>query len=303
MRHGLRAALSLAVFFLVRPAAATIDFPVEVRVEADTYRYRVLEVKFPSSEPSLFKNNATVWGHLYVPRREGKDAIPCVLVLPIMAEPNSWIEMRFVHALLMSRIAVMWIEMPYQYHRRPREDIPSGQVFLARSARRLGLNFRQAAADARRSLTWLQASGLVDARRIGLMGISLGALVGSYVMSVDSRPRAAVLVLGGADLPGLVEKSEMTSDFVRAAGIKKEDLREAWKGLEAWDYRDSNAGKRVLLINARGDRVIPEENARKLHEAFPGSRQIWIPFGHYGAILHFVWLPSYVAYRFKDLLR
>jgi hypothetical protein len=36
----------------------------------------------------------------------------------------------------------------------------------------------------------------------------------------------------------------------------------------------------------------------KLTEAFPESRQIWLPLGHYSALLHLVWIPRFVS---KDL--
>jgi len=226
----------------------------------------------------------------------------CILVLPVMAAPNVWIEMRFVHAFLKRGFAVMWLEMPYQFQRRPHPSVPSGQVFLARTARRLGANFRQSIADARRALTWLGRTGLVDKERIGLFGISLGGMVAAAAYCVDDRPRGAVLLLAGADFPELAANGSMTSDFVRRAGIRKEELRRAWQGIDPVAYRERNRGKPVCLVNARSDTVIPRRNALKLKEAFPDSRQLWVPFGHYSAIVHLLWMRSYAARQFARLL-
>lgn len=283
------------------PAARGGEFEASVRLEAETHGFRLYEVRFPSQVKSRFAANDLVWGHLFVPRRARKPP-PCVLLLPIMAAPNAWIESRFVHELVRSGYAAMWLEMPYQFHRRPAPLVPSGSVFLARTAKRLGGNFRQSVADARRALSWLEGSGLVDGSRLGLFGVSLGALVGSSAYAQDARPRGAVFLLGGADFPDLVRRGSMTSGFVRAAGITAEELREAWRGLDPLERREANRGKRVLLINARSDTVIPAENARRLRDAFPDSVQRWVPLGHYGAVLHLSWTPSYVARAFAVYL-
>ncbi len=289
----------LALLLAAAPAGA---FETEIRLEARTYRYHLYEFRFPSPHKSPFPVNDTVWGHLYIPRR-AKAKPPVVLVLPIMAAPNAWIEMRFVQEFLRRDLAVMWIEMPYQFHRSPHPTIPSGSVFLARSAVRLGKNFMQSRADARRAMDVLRSSDLVDGSRIGIFGISLGSLVGSAVYSVDDRPKGAVFLLGGADMADLVFRSNMTGEFIKKAGIKKADVKSAWMGLDPLEYRETNAGKTVILVNARSDRVIPAFNGEKLAEAFPDAMQRWVPGGHYTAILHLMWMPAYAAVEMKQILQ
>ncbi len=270
-----------------------------MRLEAETAHFYLYELKFPTARPSRFEANNTVWGHLYLPR--GVKNPPCVLVLPIMAAPNVWIEERFVREFVRYGYAAMWIEMPYQFHRRPDPLIPSGQVFLSRTAQGLGRNFRQSVADARRAITMLERSGLVDSERIGIFGISLGAMVGSAVYSKDERPVGAVFLLGGADFPDLVFRSGMTREFAQLAGIRPSEVRREWKGFDPLEYRESNRDKRVFLVNARRDRIIPRENAEQLLLAFPRGEQIWVPGGHYTAIAHMLWMPSYAAAKFREL--
>lgn len=263
---------------------------VSVSTKADHVEY---EVTFPSPVKSPFKANDTVWVHLLLPRLPGPR--PGVMVLPIMAAPNVWIEKRFMRRLLKDGFAVLWLETPYQFHRRPLASVPSGQVFLARTAPRLAANFRQSVLDAQRALDWFSRQPAVDASRIGLFGISLGALVGSSVYSVDPRPKYAVFLLGGADYPDLLAGSSMTGPFLRKNRIPAGVLRAALSGLDPLEFRDGNKGKKALLINVRSDTVIPAANALKLREAFPDSRQLWLPFGHYSAILHLIWIPAYVS--------
>ncbi|MBI4376987.1 MAG: hypothetical protein HY549_11120 [Elusimicrobia bacterium] len=273
-------------------------FSAQARQSASSPGRRLYEINFPSPLKSRFAANNTVWLHLSLP--EGDGPFPCVLVLPVMAAPNLWIETRFIRRFEKNGFAVAWLEMPYQFHRRPDPLVPSGQVFLSRTAKGLAFNFRQSALDSRRALHWLSGHPRIDRGRIGLFGISLGALVGSAVYSVDPIPSYGVFLLGGAGFHELIFESAMTGPFVRSLGIGAEELRLAWQGLDPLDYQASNKAKPALLINTIWDRVIPASNARRLKEAFPAARQIWLPLGHYSALLHLIWIPRYVS---RDLSR
>lgn len=258
-------------------------------------------VRFPSPVRSRFETNDTVWGHFYLP--DGKEGrLPCIMVLPVMAAPNLWIEERFVNRFVKEGFAVFLMEGPYQFHRRVHPSQPSGQVFLARTAPRLAFNFKQSVADARRSLDWLERHPRVDAKRIGLFGVSLGGMVSAAVYSMDPRPRHAVFLLAGADFPELARGSSMTRKFMKTAGIAAAELRAAWKGIDPLEFAAHNAGKSVLLINARWDAVVPRANADKLKAAFPDARQEWVFGGHYSAIAHLLWVPKRIARDFKERL-
>lgn len=259
-------------------------------------------LSFPSALKSPWPANDTVWAHLSVPDSAKDRRVPAVLVLPVMAAPNVWIEARFVDRFVRDGMVVMWIEMPTQFRRRPHPSMPSGQVFLARTTGQLARNFKQSVSDARRALGVLRARPEVDAGRVGLFGISLGAIVGAVAWSVDARPAAGVFLMGGADFPGIAINGSLSGPFVRKMGLKPEELRAAWTGLDPLDYKAANAGKKAFLINVRSDTVIPRENALKLKEAFPDSEQVWLPLGHYTAALHLVWLPRWISARLKKTL-
>lgn len=277
------------------------DFRVET-VEVSTRPWgSVTLLRFPSPVRSPWPVNDTVWAHLLVPKsRAGK--APAVLVLPVLAAPNVWIEEQFAERFVRDGMVVMWLEMPTQFHRRPHPSMPSGGVFLARTPARLAANFRQAVLDARRALDVLSARSEADPGRIVLFGVSLGALVGSVVYSVDARPRFAVLLLGGADFPSLAQEGSLSGPFIRRMGIGPAALREAWAGLDPLDYAVVNAGKPALLVNAWSDDVVPRDNALRLAAAFPAARQVWLPLGHYSSILHLLWLPRWISGRIRLFL-
>ena len=170
---------------------------------------------------------------------------------------------------------------------------------MARNPKVLAQNFRQAVSDSCQALSWLQKRPEINPRKIGIFGISLGSLVGSATYSVSPIPRYGVFLLGGADLPDLLFHSAMTAPFVKKIGVTENQLRAAWAGMDALDYAKENAHKPVLLINARWDQIIPRQNALALKKAFPDSRQMWVPFGHYSAMIHLFWIPGYVTRAFR----
>lgn len=289
-------------------AAGPLDVPPgSFRVETETAAaegpWTETVLRFPSPVKSPWPANDTVWAHLLVPRSAAGRRVPAVLILPVMAAPNVWIETRFAHRFARDGLAVMWVEMPTQFHRRPDPSEPSGQVFLARTPARLAANFRQSVLDARRALGVLSSRPEVDPERVAVFGISLGAIVGSVLYSIDDRPRFGAFLLGGADFPSLAVDSSLTGPFVRKMGMKAEDLRGAWTGLEPAGRREADARKPALLVNARWDTVIPEANGRALAAAFPEARQVWVPGGHYSAILHMVWMPAWVSRRLQEALQ
>jgi hypothetical protein len=279
-----------------------VDFQTEVVQTIPGPQWTETVLRFPSAAKSPWPANDVVWAHLIVPRSAAGRRVPAVLVLPVMAAPNVWIETRFVNRFARDGFAVMWVEMPTQFHRRPDPSEPSGQVFLARTTRQLAANFRQSVLDARRSLGVLAARPEVDASRIALFGISLGAIVGSVTYTLDPRPRFAVFLLGGAGFPSLLINSSLTGPFAAKMGLKLADLQAAWKGLDPLEHPERNAGKPVLLVNAGWDTVIPKANAALLRKAFPAARQVWVPGGHYSAIIHLLWMPGWVSGKLKEAL-
>ncbi|MBI4347393.1 MAG: hypothetical protein HY553_11090 [Elusimicrobia bacterium] len=284
----------------VRKAPPAV-FPSTITARGKAWRYELYDVRFPSPVKSRFEANDTVWATLYKPRvPRAKPA--AVLLLPVMAAPNDWIEERFALLLVAQGYTVLQLELPFQFRRIPGKGVLSGQVFLARRSDPLRRNFTQAVLDARRALDWLRGSGLVEPQRIAVVGISLGALVGSTLLSVDPTPAGGLLLLGGADFPSMIMNGQMTREFASRTGLHEDALRGAFRGLDPMDFREQNRGKRVFLVNVRNDLVIPLPNALKLKESFPDSRQLLLPLGHYTAMLHLLWMPAYASWKVGALL-
>ena len=106
--------------------------------------------------------------------------------------------------------------------------------------------WRQATIDLVRTLDAVLALGELDPKRIGLLGIGLGAELVDSLMAHDTRPRAAVLGLPGASGPRATPGSAAT-------------ISEA--GVPANPYAAATADRIVLSSGATPESWVPAARA------------------------------------------
>ena len=235
------------------------------------------------------------------PRTAGEGKIPAVLVLPVTAAPNAWIEERFCIRLARDGFAAALLELPYQFHRAPR-GTRSGAVFLARRPEQLARNFLQGVLDAGLACRWLKSQPEIGGP-VGVLGISLGAFVGEVALGMESCFEAGAYLLGGGRVAELMFESALTREAAFSSGYRPEDLEKIWRDLEPLSYREVLQKKHVLLVNALWDRVVPRRNAEALHRGLPQAKKLWVPLGHYSSAAHLIWLPGYVSRYFREVLK
>jgi dienelactone hydrolase len=127
---------------------------------------------------------------------------------------------------------------------------------------------RQSVFDLARALDALQCLPAIDGTRIAYAGFSLGAIVGATFCSLDPRPRAAALALGGGGIgPPNVDPSRHVARF---------------------------APRPLLFVNVLGDETIPREASEALFEAAREPKEIlWFEGTHTslpGKALKAMWL-------------
>ena len=149
---------------------------------------------------------------------------------------------------------------------------------------------KQAVADVRRIADILRSLPEVDDKRVGVLGVSLGAIIGSLAAGVDGRFDKVVLVLGGGSLKdifffGSDEVAPMRR-YMRRQGIDKEKLGRLLATMEPLNYAHRIPKDRVLMLNGSRDEIIPPSCTRLLHKALGEPQIHWYNTGHYGAMLH-----------------
>jgi dienelactone hydrolase len=204
---------------------------------------------------------------------------PFVLLLPILAggEDLMWI---LADNLAARGYAVAWTRRQGTVLRPPQRSAELEQLF------------QRTVRHNRIVLEWARQQPWLDPERVGCIGISLGGIVATVLAAVEPGIRGAVVCLAGGDLPSLLAESEENRVAawrewrLRADGIGAGELmREVARELASDPARLAPylATERVLLINARFDRVVPRRNQELLWEALGRPRQVQVPLGHYSA--------------------
>jgi hypothetical protein len=212
--------------------------------------------------------------------------IPAILILPVMGGTNYDLESYFARSFGKRGFASAILHRPdIKKEVRELEDIDG---LLRRSVR-----------DAERVIDWLETQPQVDASRLGLFGVSLGAIRGTLVVALDPRVRAGVLGLVGGDLPyilthtqekGLVRERDKILE-TRQMSLKEveEKLREIIN-CDPLKVAPAVDPTRVLMVIAAFDAVIPARKGWELRRKLGNPAAVQIFSGHYTAVLYAPWL-------------
>lgn len=162
---------------------------------------------------------------------------------------------------------------------------------------------RHAIIDIRRSIDWLGRRSGDNLNRIGVLGISMGAIVAALALEVEPRINAAAILLAGGDIATILATSreDMVAQFragvMRAQGIGlgqfQEEASRILAPVDPLTYASRSNPKYILMVNAGFDRVVPPPCSEELWKALGRPLWIRIPTGHVSSAL---FLP-YVRYR------
>jgi pimeloyl-ACP methyl ester carboxylesterase len=169
---------------------------------------------------------------------------------------------------------------PYHASRRPPGTLFAGMLYPSTHLDRTNEAFLQTIWEIRSLVAWHRHRGGGPA---GVMGLSLGGYVAAVAASVADELAFAVSILPLADVPALMwSNGDGTPDRLRAEaeGVTFDDFCRSMaihgplaRGLAI--PRD-----RLLLVGARGDRIIPPVHTEVLWEHWGRPRLCWIPGSH-----------------------
>lgn len=263
------------------------EFRWQIRPTADKEKVTVSWLTFPSSVRTPHEENNTVWARLWQPKGPERRR-PAVVLLHWLGGSFHAFEL-VGHALAEQGIVALMMYMPYYGPRQPKgQDRKS--LFLESDLEGMAATIRQAVLDVRRAGDWLAARSDVEPSRVGVVGVSLGAIVGSLAAGVDDRFGRSVFVIGGGDLAGIImhgsKETVLQKRKIEGTGIGLERLRELWREVDPCTFAGRLRPEEVLMINAEKDEVVPRSCTLRLHEAAGRPELRWIKGGHYAVALH-----------------
>lgn len=281
------------------------DYPkseiTETRTLAEqTKDYRKYQVQIPSGSKSEFLDS-NIYLNYYEPK--GRKEFPVIIILPHFTGSQSAIEGRFAERFAAEGMGAVVMDMAFQKSGRSwlRKQMKQGELIT------LSNLFREIIIDARRTLDWLETLPGVDTSRIGVMGISLGAIAAPVVCGTDTRVKAAAYVLGGGDLSTIIYNAAEAEFFRKRLDAKKMTPFEFSSRFSVVDpLTFAFRAKEVpsVMYNAMFDRLIPRKSTIQLWEALENPRMWMYPGGHYSAFLFIGHVREkvcrYFAARFRD---
>jgi dienelactone hydrolase len=246
----------------------------------------VHHVKYPSPFQSPFPENNTVPGELYLPNSADSAKVPAAIVLDIL-QGNAVLPRMMARRLASEGIAAMYISMPYYNARRPKNG--AHERMVSDDPRQTLQVLRQCVMDIRRAKAILASRPEIDSEKVGITGISLGAIATALAAGVDGDFYRVVPILGGGDIASIIFKAPETRrirEILPEKGISQADLEQIFAPVEPLNFASRIEPDRCLMINAERDATIPKANAEALARAIGGPTMIWSPLGHVDSAIY-----------------
>lgn len=161
-----------------------------------------------------------------------------------------------------------------------------GKVLYSPEPEELKANVVQTVLDLRRGVDVLETREDVDRRRIGYAGGSMGGIIGALFVSVEPRVKAAVIVVGGGNLPLMIRESKHYSvppirARLRELGVSYEKLGEILAPVDPLNFIHLFSPRPIQFHCGLYDDIVPAETQRQLAEKAREPKEVyWYEAGH-----------------------
>ena len=284
-------------------------FTYEMKRMRSTPEFDVYRLTYPSPEVTSHAPNNTVPADYYVPKgiEPGVPKRPGVVCLHILNGRFELMEM-LCSGLARRGVPAIMIKLPYYGERGG----PGGFRQFEKDPSLVLKAFFQGRLDVRRTFDVLASRPEIAPDRIGITGISLGAMVSCSTAGIDPRFHRVASILGGGDLLSIIYSSNEARDVREwLKSLSADDRKKVEDGVRTVDplgtadgLKARAAAGRVLMINGTADRVIPKACSDKLAAALGIPDQVmWLDgLGHYTAMAALPRiLDAVVAFFAEDL--
>jgi dienelactone hydrolase len=245
----------------------------------------IYHLTFPSPYRSPYPENNTVHAEYYRPK--GKGPFPCVIVLDITGGDQSLARLFATH-LAQNGIGGLFVQMAYYGPRRPKG---SDLRFLSLDLERTFAAVNQTVLDLRRATAWMASRPEVDARRLGIMGTSLGSFMAALTAEMEPRlGRVAVLLGGGGFVDAFWDDPRFKPyrRVLESVGGTKAMAVRLLAPVDPITCAANLKDHRMLILAARRDDIVPPKMAEALWKAAGRQRIVWFDCTHYGAAVYLV---------------
>ncbi len=273
---------------LFRLPAHTFDYKLALRHDLRHSGIKVYDLTFPSCVKTDIAENNTVYAELFMP--SGPGPFPAAIVLDILQGDA-----------LIARGQAMWLAqhdvaglVVYMAHYGPRRPVGSPVRLLSTDIPKTIAAVRQTVLDVRCAAAWLANQPDFDREKLGLVGTSLGSLVGAIAAANEPLIKNVCLILGGGGLVDAYYDHPMAKQYhplVELLGGKAA-VKKLIDPIDPLTYAKQLKEKNMLMIVATRDDIVPTSAGKALWEATGKQKIVWLDSTHVGAALHLLTVLS-----------
>jgi dienelactone hydrolase len=245
----------------------------------------VHELRFPSPVKSPCPENNIVHAEYYRPK--GKGPFPGVIVLDITGG-NQQLSRLIARHLAQNKIAGLFVQMAYYGPRRP---AGSPLRLLSYDVDHTLEAIRQTVLDVRRATAWMESRPELDKKRLGIMGTSLGSFVAALTAEMEPKLGRVVVLLGGGGFVDAYYDHPQVATYRKVwerLGGSKQTIAKLIAPVDPITCAENLKDRKLLIIAAKKDEVVPPRMAEALWEATGRQRIVWLNAGHYTAAIYLV---------------
>lgn len=293
-----------------KPSTDQLDIPARYRLDRHDFAYQlkylralpdagveVFELTFPSPVKSPHPENNTVYAEYYRPQKQ--KGFPCVIVLDITGGDQKLSRLIARH-LAQNGVGGLFVQMAYYGPRRP----PGSNLrLLTYDLEHSMAAIKQTVLDLRCATSWMESRPEVNAKKLGIMGTSLGSFLATTTAEMEPRlGRLTVLLGGGGFIDGYWDHPQVVGyrKFYESLGGTKKLAEDLIADVDPITHARLLKDRKVLIIAARNDEIVPAKMAENLWNATGRQRIIWLNAGHYSAGLFLIPGLNNVVDHFKS---
>lgn len=294
-----------------RPAKNEAIVPEHFRMPERTFTYRqefseirssakvaFSRITFPSPVVGALEANNTVHCELLLPKSATADRkVPGVVVLHILGG-DFFLARIFCEHLAARNVATLFLIMP---HYGPRRTPGNPARMVSDDPHQTVAGMKQAVLDIRYGAAFLASQPQIDAEQLGIMGISLGGITSALAAEAEPRFTKVGLLLAGGDISRVAwESPELRKIRERwlAKGGTRASLVETVALIDPLTYAKNLHGRKVLMLNASQDEIIPKACTESLWKALGEPEIHWWDTGHISAARHILSALDHVGKLF-----
>jgi len=262
--------------------ARRVEYKLSLRHELRHSGVNVYDLTFPSPIVSPIPENNTVHAEFFLPAQaSAANKVPAVIVLDILDG-----------AAVVARGEAMWLAQHgvaslfvHMAHYGPRRQPGSKVRLLSPNIDVTMAAVKQTVLDCRCATSWLAARPDIDAKRLGLVGTSLGSLIGANVAGAEPRLRNVCLLLPCGGLVDALYDHPKAKPYMEVISFLggKNALKRLIAPADPITYAEQLKSRNVLILAASRDDVLPPSGAKALWEATGKQKIVWFDSTHVGA--------------------